>query len=155
MITLQRELDTAYLFISHDLSTVRYLSHRVAVMYLGMIVEQGSSQDIFSRPRHPYSIGLLSSVLLPNPRLERHSEVSLQGEIPSPIDLPNGCFLASRCPFVEAQCSERMPDADDIGSGHLVHCFKHRDVIDDEKGTLDYYERFQAEAEKLLSSGQQ
>ncbi|MDA0230457.1 MAG: ABC transporter ATP-binding protein [Proteobacteria bacterium] len=155
LIALQKELNTAYLFISHDLSTVRYLSHRVAVMYLGMIVEQGSSQDIFSRPRHPYSIGLLSSVLLPNPRLERHSEVSLQGEIPSPIDLPNGCYLASRCPFVEAHCSERMPDADDIGGGHLVHCFKHRDVIDDEKATLDYYERFQAEAEKLLSSGQQ
>jgi oligopeptide/dipeptide ABC transporter ATP-binding protein len=154
LIQLQKELDTAYLFISHDLSTVRYLSHRVAVMYLGMIVEQGSSRDIFSRPRHPYSIGLLSSVLLPNPHLERQSQVSLKGEIPSPIDLPSGCYLASRCPFVEPRCSERMPDADDIGGGHQVHCFKHRDVLDEEKATLDYFERFQEEAEKLLSSGQ-
>lgn len=153
LIRLQKELNTAYLFISHDLSTVRYLSHRVAVMYLGMIVEQGSAQDIFSRPRHPYSIGLLSSVLLPNPNLERRSEVSLQGEIPSPIDLPEGCYLASRCPFVEAECNARMPDADDIGGGHLVHCFKHRNVIDEEKATLDYFERFQEEAEKLLISG--
>ncbi len=141
------------MFISHDLSTVRYLSHRVAVMYLGMIVEQGSAQDIFSRPRHPYSIGLLSSVLLPNPKLERRSEVSLQGEIPSPIDLPKGCYLASRCPFVEDACNARMPDADDIGNGHLVHCFKHGNVIDEEKATLDYFERFQEEAEKLLSTG--
>ena len=153
LIRLQKELNTAYLFISHDLSTVRYLSHRVAVMYLGMIVEQGSAQDIFSRPRHPYSIGLLSSVLLPNPNLERRSEVSLQGEIPSPIDLPEGCYLASRCPFVEAECNARMPDADDIGGGHLVHCFKHCNVIDEEKATLDYFERFQEEAEKLLISG--
>jgi oligopeptide/dipeptide ABC transporter ATP-binding protein len=153
LIRLQKKLNTAYLFISHDLSTVRYLSHRVAVMYLGMIVEQGSARDIFSRPRHPYSIGLLSSVLLPNPNLKRHSEVSLQGEIPSPIDLPQGCYLASRCPFVEERCSTRMPDADDIGGGHLVHCFKHRNLIDEEKATLDYFERFQEEAEKLLSSG--
>jgi oligopeptide/dipeptide ABC transporter ATP-binding protein len=154
LIRLQKELNTAYLFISHDLSTVRYLSHRVAVMYLGMIVEQGSAKDIFSRPRHPYSIGLLSSVLLPNPRLERRSEVSLQGEIPSPIDLPKGCYLASRCPFVEDACNARMPDADDIGDGHLVHCFKHGNVIDEEKATLDYFERFQEEAEKLLTTGQ-
>ena len=154
LIRLQKDLNTAYLFISHDLSTVRYLSHRVAVMYLGMIVEQGSAPDIFSRPRHPYSIGLLSSVLLPNTNLERSSEVSLQGEIPSPIDLPEGCFLTSRCPFVETQCRAEMPKADDIGGGHLVHCFKHDNVIDEEKATLDYFERFQEEAEKLLISGQ-
>ncbi|MBR46660.1 MAG: hypothetical protein CMM31_09335 [Rhodospirillaceae bacterium] len=146
--------NTAYLFISHDLSTVRYLSHRVAVMYLGMIVEQGSPQDIFSRPRHPYSIGLLSSVLLPNPHLEHQSEVNLQGKIPSPIDLPSGYYLASRCPFVEERSGERMPEAGDIGGGHLVHCFKHRDVLDEEKATLNYFERFQEEAEKLLGSGQ-
>ena len=91
---------------------------------------------------------------MPNPNLERSSEVSLQGEIPCTIDLPEGCYLASRCPFVEEQCGTRMPDADDIGGGHLVHCFKHRNVIDEEKAPLDYFERFQEEAEKLLISGQ-
>lgn len=153
LIRLQKEFDTTYLFISHDLSTVRYLSHRVAVMYLGMIVEQGSAQKIFARPQHPYSVGLLSSVLLPNPNLKRETSVSLKGEIPSPIDLPSGCYLASRCPFVDATCRSQMPPADDIGDGHLVHCFKHREVQDHERATLDYFEKFQDEAERLLSVG--
>ena len=91
-------METAYLFISHDLSTVRYLSHRVAVMYLGMIVELGTAKELFSHPRHPYSVGLLSSVLLPNPKLKRESAVDLAGEIPSPIDLPTGCYLAGAAP---------------------------------------------------------
>ena len=101
---IQAERGTAYLFISHDLSTVRFISHRVAVMYLGMIVEQGPAETLFERPHHPYASGLLSSVLLPHPQLAVESAVSLKGEIPSPIDLPNGCFLASRCPFVIDRC---------------------------------------------------
>ena len=109
LMTIQKQLGTSYLFISHDLSTVRFISHRVAVMYLGMIVEQGDSAELFARPRHPYSVGLLSSVLLPNPRLKRQTSVSLKGEIPSPINLPTGCFLASRCPFVDDRC--RSPHA--------------------------------------------
>ena len=107
LIRLQQELETAYLFISHDLSTVRYLSHRVAVMYLGMIVELGTAKELFSHPRHPYSVGLLSSVLLPNPNLKRESAVDLAGEIPSPIDLPTGCYLAGRCPFADDQVPQR------------------------------------------------
>ena len=80
-------------------------------MYLGMIVEQGASAEVFARPRHPYSVGLLSSVLLPNPRLRRQTSVSLRGEIPSPINLPTGCFLASRCPFADDHCRVSMPAA--------------------------------------------
>ncbi|MEQ8348525.1 MAG: ABC transporter ATP-binding protein [Sneathiellaceae bacterium] len=152
LIRLQKELDTAYLFISHDLSTVRYVSHRVAVMYLGMIVEQGASAEIFSHPRHPYSVGLLSSVLLPNPKLKRVSQVDLKGEIPSPIDLPKGCFLAGRCPFADDRCRTEMPPPDPIGGGHSVACFHHRTALEGD-AALDYFDEFQAETERLLGAG--
>lgn len=152
LIRLQRELETAYLFISHDLSTVRYLSHRVAVMYLGMIVEQGTAKALFSHPRHPYSVGLLSSVLLPNPKLSRESAVDLAGEIPSPIDLPTGCYLSGRCPFADDRCRAEMPPADTVAAGHFVNCFKHRDALRGHEA-LDYFDDFQAETEKLLGAG--
>jgi oligopeptide/dipeptide ABC transporter ATP-binding protein len=152
LIRLQKELATCYLFISHDLSTVRYVSHRVAVMYLGMIVEQGSARDLFSHPRHPYSVGLLSSVLLPNPQLKRQTFVSLKGEIPSPIDLPRGCYLAGRCPFATDRCRAEMPPADMVGNGHSVHCFHHREALRGHEA-LDYFDEFQARAERLLGSG--
>jgi oligopeptide/dipeptide ABC transporter ATP-binding protein len=151
LMTIQKQLGTSYLFISHDLSTVRFISHRVAVMYLGMIVEQGDSAEVFGRPRHPYSIGLLSSVLLPNPRLKRQTSVSLRGEIPSPIDLPTGCFLASRCPFADDGCRTRMPAAEDVGGGHLVHCFKHAAVAEADR-SVDTFEAFQRETEQVLSA---
>lgn len=154
LIRLQKELHTAYLFISHDLSTVRYLSHRVAVMYLGMIVEQGDAAELFSHPRHPYSVGLLSSVLLPNPNIRRESIVDLKGEIPSPIDLPKGCYLASRCPFVDDECRRAMPPVDVVTEGHMVHCFKHRDAMRGHEA-LDYFDDFQNETEKLLSAGRE
>ena len=152
LIRLQQELETAYLFISHDLSTVRYVSHRVAVMYLGMIVELGGAAEIFSHPRHPYSVGLLSSVLLPNPRLKRELTVDLKGEIPSPIDLPKGCFLAGRCPFADERCRAAMPPPDDVGGGHLVHCYHHRDALRGREA-LDYFDQFQSEAEQVLGAG--
>ena len=109
---LQRELGTAYLFISHDLSTVRFLSHRVAVLYLGKIVEEADSEELFARPLHPYSAGLLASVLLPDPALKRSSAITLEGEIPSPIDLPAGCSLAGRCPLADAHCREHAARCD-------------------------------------------
>lgn len=149
---IQRQTETAYLFISHDLSTVRYLSHRIAVMYLGMIVEQGLATEVFAQPRHPYTVGLLSSVLLPNPRLRRPSTVALAGEIPSPIDLPHGCFLASRCPLVTEACRLAMPPARDLGQGHLVHCIRPEAVAEREH-TADTFDEFQAEAERILSVG--
>jgi len=152
LVRLQKQLGTAYLFISHDLSTVRFISHRVAVMYLGMIVEQGDAASVFAQPRHPYSVGLLSSVLLPNPHLRRASSVSLSGEIPSPINLPTGCFLASRCPFAVDACRARIPPAEDLGGGHLVHCIRHADVARTER-TADTFDRFQEEAERILSVG--
>jgi oligopeptide/dipeptide ABC transporter ATP-binding protein len=152
LIRLQKELRTSYLFISHDLSTVRYISHRVAVMYLGMIVEHSSARELFSHPRHPYSVGLLSSVLLPNPKLKRRVAVDLKGEIPSPIDLPKGCYLAGRCPFADARCHTEMPPPEQIADGHFVHCFHHRTALQGYE-TLDYFDDFQAKTELLLTSG--
>ncbi len=152
LMDIQRRLGTAYLFISHDLSTVRFVSHRIAVMYLGMIVEQGQAATLFAEPRHPYSVGLLSSVLLPNPRLEPPGNVSLAGEIPSPVNLPTGCFLASRCPFVIDNCRTRVPPAARVDDGHVVHCIRHDEVV----RTLrvgDVFDRFQAESERILSVG--
>lgn len=146
---IQQQRGTAYLFISHDLSTVRFISHRVAVMYLGMIVEQGDAANVFSQPRHPYSVGLLSSVLLPNPKITVAANVSLKGEIPSPINLPNGCYLASRCPFVIDRCRREMPPASDLGGGHLVHCFRHEDVAALDR-QADAFALFQQEAERIL-----
>ncbi|MEA2730617.1 MAG: hypothetical protein QOD93_6807 [Acetobacteraceae bacterium] len=152
LVGIQRQLGTSYLFISHDLSTVRFVSHRIAVMYLGMIVEQGEAANLFAQPRHPYSVGLLSSVLLPNPHLRQPSEVSLSGEIPSPINLPTGCFLASRCPFVVDACRVRIPPSVDLGNAHRVHCIRHNDLKDMQRGT-DMFDRFQVESERILSVG--
>lgn len=146
---IQAERGTSYLFISHDLSTVRFISHRVAVMYLGMIVEQGDAATVFNKPRHPYSSGLLSSVLLPHPHLKMETKVSLKGEIPSPINLPKGCFLASRCPFATDRCRAEMPGAETVGPGHQVHCFRHEEVaaaIPDS----EVFTAFMVEAERIL-----
>jgi oligopeptide/dipeptide ABC transporter ATP-binding protein len=151
LIHIQKELKTSYLLISHDLSTVRYISHRVAIMYLGMIVEQGEAAAVFARPRHPYSVGLLSAALLPNPRLRRQTNVSLRGEIPSPINLPDGCYLASRCPFNDDRCKQEIPIAQDVGNGHLVHCPKHEQVIQVDQ-TIDTFEEFQRWAEEILGA---
>ncbi len=146
---IQAERNTAYLFISHDLSTVRFISHRVAVMYLGMIVETGDAATVFEKPRHPYSSGLLSSVLLPHPHLRIESTVDLKGEIPSPINLPSGCFLASRCPFVIERCRREMPPKEMVGEGHSVHCFRHADVANTIPAS-NTFNLFMAEAERIL-----
>ena len=151
LLRLQQELGSAYLFISHDLSAVRYISHRIAVMYLGMIIEQGDAAEVFRTPRHPYSIGLLSSVLLPDPSLKGLTSISLRGEIPSPINLPKGCYLASRCPFADDRCRREMPPAEDLGGNHVVRCFKHQEVAQTERAA-DTFEEFQRTAERILSA---
>jgi oligopeptide/dipeptide ABC transporter ATP-binding protein len=145
---LQRELGTAYLFISHDLSTVHTLSHRIAVLYLGAMVEQGDAAEVFARPAHPYSLGLLQSVLLPMPGRQSGTAVSLQGEIPSPIDLPPGCFLASRCPFAEARCRAERP-LPMMVEGRELACFRHEHVRAATTVT-DRFTAFQRHAERLL-----
>ena len=102
---LQEERGLSYLFISHDLTTVERLSHRVAVMYLGQVVELGTREQVFSHPVHPYSRALLAAHLVPDPGRRRTRAAALAGEIPSPIDLPLGCYLASRCPVARPACA--------------------------------------------------
>ncbi|MGH6943044.1 MAG: oligopeptide/dipeptide ABC transporter ATP-binding protein [Geminicoccaceae bacterium] len=149
LLEIQKATGTSYLLISHDLSAVHYISHRIAVMYLGMIVEQGPAAEVFRMPRHPYTVGLLSSVLLPDPKIRRQTTVSLKGEIPSPIDLPKACFLAGRCPFATEICREAMPPREEIAPGHLVHCYHHDRVAKVDQPS-DTFAEFQASAERVL-----
>ena len=124
---LQDRLGLSYLFISHDLSTVKNLCHRVAVMYLSQIVEIGTTEQVFGDPRHPYSRALLASVLFPDPsnrRIDREVRETLEGEIPSPINLPKGCYLYSRCPLAVAACAERPQELQLLPDGRQIRCWR-------------------------------
>jgi oligopeptide/dipeptide ABC transporter ATP-binding protein len=117
---LKRQLGMTYLFISHDLSTVRYLCDRVAVMYLGAIVEQAPAAALFDRPAHPYTRALLSCIPVPDPDVAQE-RLTLAGEVPSPIDIPAGCRLRSRCPLAQPVCAEPVP-VRELAPGHTVAC---------------------------------
>jgi len=124
---LQQRLGIAYLFISHDLATVKHLSHRVAVMYLSQIVEQGDRDQIFSHPRHPYTRALLAAHLDTDPARRRPDHppaIRLEGEIPSPVDLPPGCYLAGRCPVAVPRCTAEKQDLRAFETGRLVRCWR-------------------------------
>jgi oligopeptide/dipeptide ABC transporter ATP-binding protein len=121
---LQREFDLTYVFIAHDLDVVKHISNRVAVMYLGKIVEMGSGQDLYKRPLHPYSGALLSAVPIPNPELARKRvPVVLEGDVPSPINPPSACRFHPRCPrFQAGTCDQIEPPLEDKQQGHLAAC---------------------------------
>jgi oligopeptide/dipeptide ABC transporter ATP-binding protein len=121
---LQEERGLAFLFISHDLTTVEHLSHRVAVMYLGQVVEMGTREQVFDRPVHPYSRALLAAHLVPDPgrRQIEQAPPRLSGEIPSPIDLPKGCYLAGRCPVARASCRMTPQPLVTMADGRQVRC---------------------------------
>ena len=120
---LQQELGLTYLFIAHDLLVVRHISHRIAVMYLGKIVEIAKSDQIYHHPAHPYSQCLISAVPQPDPKAARENRrIVLSGDIPSPLNAPPGCPFCTRCPYATQICREKMPELTEIASEHLVAC---------------------------------
>jgi oligopeptide/dipeptide ABC transporter ATP-binding protein len=124
MEELQTEFGLTYLFIAHDLAVVRHISDRIAVMYLGWIVEVSPAEELYDNPLHPYTISLLSAVPIPDPEVEaRRKPILLQGDLPSPANPPSACRFHSRCPYVQpTRCRDDVPPLRSIGSGHLVAC---------------------------------
>lgn len=122
MLNLRKELELTYLFITHDLAIAKYISDRIAIMYLGRIVEMGEKQEIFSDPIHPYTKALMSAIPVPNPERKR-TAIELKGEVSSAIDIPRGCRFSPRCPFAEERC-EVEPELTTIKPGHLVACYR-------------------------------
>jgi len=133
---LQKELRLTYLFIAHDLSMVKHISHRVAVMYLGKIVELAQRKDLFAKPLHTYTQALISAVPVPAPELERRRRrIILKGEVPSPANPPKGCVFSTRCPVAIPECSQVEPSSQQVAPGHFVACHLVNPIVEGTKIT--------------------
>jgi oligopeptide/dipeptide ABC transporter ATP-binding protein len=121
LMDLQDEFGLSYLFVAHDLAVVEHISHRVAVMYLGRIVEIGDKKSLFTDPQHPYTVALLSAVPVPDPRSAR-KRIILSGDVPSPVNPPPGCRFHTRCPHAEARCRVEEPAMREVAPGHFAAC---------------------------------
>ena len=126
---LQDELGLTYLFIAHDLLVVRHISDRIAVMYLGKMVELADAAEIYDHPLHPYSKSLLSAVPIPDPKIARaNKRIPLEGDIPSPLNAPSGCPFRTRCRYAEACCAESMPEFKEVSPGHFCACHRTEEI---------------------------
>jgi oligopeptide/dipeptide ABC transporter ATP-binding protein len=121
LIDLQEELNLAYLFISHDLAVVEHIGHRIAVMYLGRIVELADKETLFTKPLHPYTEALLAAAPVPDPRARREKMI-IEGDVPSPINPPKGCHFHTRCPYAEARCRTLEPRLREVAPKHWAAC---------------------------------
>ena len=122
---LQNQLGVAYLFIAHDLLVVQHISNRIAVMYLGHVVELADANELMSDPKHPYTQSLLSAVPIPDPKTARKkNRIVLEGDVPSPLNMPSGCPFRTRCPYACDKCAESMPDFQEVSAGHFVACHR-------------------------------
>ena len=122
MQELQKEFDLSIMFIAHDLSVVEHISSRIAVMYLGNIVEVGSGREVYHHPKHPYSKALLSAVPLPNPKFRHKERVILKGDVPTPLRKPSGCGFRTRCPIAQPVCADAVPPLEEKAPGHTAAC---------------------------------
>ena len=127
LLELQRDMDLALLFIAHDLSVVRHVSDRVAVMYLGQIVEQAPSRAIYERPGHPYTRALVSAIPIPDPE-SRRARIVLEGDVPSPISPPSGCRFHTRCAYAVERCRREPPSAETMSRAHQLSCHRWREL---------------------------
>jgi oligopeptide/dipeptide ABC transporter ATP-binding protein len=127
LIDLQEEFEISYLFIAHDLAVVEHISHRIAVMYLGKVVELTDRKTLFDQPLHPYSEALLSAAPIPDPKVKRGRRIILAGDVPSPINPPSGCHFHTRCPYAVNRCSTEAPELREIVPEHWVACHIHGD----------------------------
>ena len=129
LVELQEEMNLSYLFIAHDLSVVEHISNRVAVMYLGRIVEVATDEELYRNPLHPYTKALLSAVPVPDPDV-RKQRIILEGDVPSPLSPPPGCVFHNRCAFRKRSCMEEIPPLEDMGGGHLLACHIKNGVME-------------------------
>jgi len=129
LIDLQEEYKLSYLFIAHDLAVVEHISHRIAVMYLGKIVEMTDKRSLFQQPLHPYTEALLSAVPIPDPRIKRGKRIILKGDVPSPINPPPGCHFHTRCPYAYKRCMVDAPALREVQPGHWAACHLHEPAL--------------------------
>ena len=130
LMRLQREMNLSMLFISHNLAVVRHVSQRVLVLYLGRVMELAPREELYTRPRHPYTRALLESIPTPDPARERaRQQASLRGEVPSPLTPPTGCVFRTRCPWTQPRCSNQVPPLESVSVNHQVACVRWREIV--------------------------